>query len=116
MHNLDSDQQLIEHIDERIKEFHGQLNELESAIGAYFVGRKMGWKVLMLIHDRITLKKYEKILGMHFKEDLPDVGPWAHKSYAWLAVQKIKSFWKAVKGEIPGIKTQQVQTLPPTLE
>jgi len=102
------DEKIIPYIDERIKEFRGQIPTLEQAIGVWVVGRKFGWKVLFLVHDRKTLAKYEKILGIDFRTELPDVGPMAGKSLAWGAVQKVSNFWKAVRGEIPGIKSPDV--------
>ena len=87
-------------IDIAIQKFHGQLTDLEGAIGTFLVGQKMGWKILYLAHDRRTLKKYEKILDVDFREVLPGEGALSHKSYAWQAMQKISNFWKAVKGEI----------------
>ena len=87
-------------IDIAIKNFRGDLTTLESAIGAFLVGLKMGWKVMYLVHDRRTIKKFEEILKVDFREVLPDEGVWAHKSVAWSAMKKITNFWKAVKGEI----------------
>lgn len=105
---INSDSDLIKHIDETTQNFKGSLHDLEAAIGCYMVGRQFGWKPLLLIHDRQTIKKYEGTLKLDFKEELPDVGPYAHKSNAWRAVEKIKSYWKAVKGEIPGIKSKEI--------
>jgi len=98
----------IVQFDNAIKEFHGDMTILESSIGAYVVGLKIGWRPLLLIHDKKTLSKYEKILGINFREELPEVGDWANKSKAWVAVQKITNYWKAVKGEITGIRTPEM--------
>ena len=95
-------------IDAAIKNFRGQLPTLEAAIGAWLVGEKLGWKPLYLIHDKTTLAKYEKILNIKFREVLEPVGPMAHKSVAWNLAQKVTNFWKAVKGEIPDIRTPQI--------
>ena len=58
----------------------------------------LAWKVMYLVHDRKTLGKYEKLLGIDFRKELDEVGPWAEKSRAWAAVQKVSNFWKAVRG------------------
>lgn len=100
-----SDKQLVELIDKATKNFSGSLDTLESAIGYLMIGRKFGWKVMFLIHSQTTVKKYEKILGINSKEFFPEEGPLAHKSVAFLAVQKVTNYWKAVKGEIPGIRS-----------
>lgn len=104
-----SDKELSDHIAKRVKKFHGNVGDMESAIGCYFVGREFGWKVMLLIHDRKTIKKYETLLDVDFRKELPDVGKHADKSMAWTIVQKLSSFWKAVKGEYPGVKTPEVR-------
>lgn len=95
----------FEMFDKSIKDFRGQMPSLESAIGAYIVGQKIGWKPLLLIHDKKTIAKYERILGIHFRDELPEVGVLAKKSIAWVSVQKVSNYWKAVKGEITGIRS-----------
>jgi len=98
-----------EMIEKAIKDFRGDLTHLEAAIGAYLVGKEVGWKVAYLAHDKRTIRKFEKILGdINFREVLPEEGRWAHKSIAFVAAQKISNFWKAVKGEIPGIRSTQL--------
>ena len=91
-----------------IKDFEGDMTTLESAIGAYIVGQKIGWKPLLLVHDKKTIAKYEKILGRNFREEMDPVGVWCNKSNAWRAVQKISNYWKAVKGEITGIRSPEM--------
>jgi hypothetical protein len=92
-----------------IKPYWGTISKLESAIGAYVLGLKFGWRVLFLIHTKSTIRTYEKILGISFREKLPEVGELAHKSVAWEAMQKFGNFWKAVKGEIAGVRSQELR-------
>jgi len=101
------DKAIIPHIDKRTQNFKGQINELEQAIGMWFVGRQFGWKVMFLVHDRKTIAKYEKLLKIDFRNEVPDVGDFAKKSVAWRAVQRVSNFWKAVKGETPGIRSPE---------
>ena len=96
----------IEMFNKAIKDFEGDITTLESAIGAYVVGLKLGWKPLLLIHDKKTIAKYERILSLN--EEMDPVGDWAPKSKAWRAVQKITNYWKAVKGEITGIRSPEM--------
>ena len=102
-------QELLAHIDEQVQSYRGDLTQLERAIGALIAGRQFGWRVLLLVHDRKTIAKYGAILKIDFKEVLPAEGKFAHKSIAWLATQKVASFWKAVKGEYPEIKNVQIK-------
>jgi hypothetical protein len=101
-------QQIGKIIDKRFKEFKGNLYEFESAVGALSIGQHLGWKVLLLTHDRKTIKKYGDILGIDFRKSMPAEGKLKHKSVAWVACEKISNFWKAVKGEIKGIRTPQI--------
>lgn len=95
-----SEPESIDRFDERIRSFKGQLQTLESAIGAYIVGRKLGWKVLYLVHDKRTIRKYEDILAIKFRDELPADGELASKSLAWVMASKLSNFWKAVSGEL----------------
>ncbi|MBR9814678.1 hypothetical protein GYB61_12575 [bacterium] len=92
-------------IDPAVKEYKGQFPELERAIGVLFTGELVGWKVLYLIHDKKTIRKYEKALGVNFREIFPAEGKYSHKSIAYEMVKKVSNFWKAAKGEIKGIKS-----------
>jgi len=102
-----SDTETIKIINAAIKDFQGNSDVLESAIGALHVGRVMGWKILYLTHSTSTIRKYEKILGLSFREVLDDETALSSKSLAFKAVQKVSNFWKAVKGEIPNIRSQE---------
>lgn len=106
-----TDADLVKLIDKSIMKFHGNAEELENAIGALMVGRKIGWKPLFLIHSPRSIKKYETILGVAFRELLPEVGPKAKDSIAWKVAQTVTNFWKLVKGEIPDVRTSDWKTI-----
>jgi len=103
-----NDAELIKIVDDAIANFSGDSNNLGRAIGMLFIGRRYGWRVMYLIHSKATVRKYENILGIKIQDVLPEVGALAKKSIAWNAVQKVSSYWKAVKGEIQGIRTSEV--------
>jgi hypothetical protein len=88
------------HLDEVARKFIGQFDELESAIGMMTLGRLFGWKILILIHNKRTIKKYEEILGIKVREEFPEEGPLFHKSVAYDFIQKAGEFWKGVSGDI----------------
>lgn len=100
-----SNSDLVKLIDEAVMKFHGNSQELQNAIGALMVGRNTGWKVLFLIHSPKSIRKYEAILGVEFREVMPELGPKADDSIAWNIAKKVSNFWKLVKGEIPDVKT-----------
>lgn len=91
---------LSQRLDEVARKFGGSFDELESALGMMTMGRLFGWKVLVLIHNKRTIKKYEDILGIKVREEFDEEGPLAYKSVAYGVVQKIGEFWKGVSGDI----------------
>ncbi|HVB66058.1 MAG TPA: hypothetical protein VND01_00010 [Candidatus Acidoferrales bacterium] len=91
------------------KSYRGSIHELERAIGVLFIGDEFGWKVLYLCHDKKTLRKYEEILGVDFREIFPERGPLARKSLGLALADKAGEFWKAAKGGIPGIRTPELK-------
>lgn len=93
-------QELIKQVEQASTEFVGLFDELESALGMLMIGRLFGWKVLVLIHNKRTIRKYEEILGISIREVFPEEGPLAHKSTGLAFAKKIGNFWKAVSGEI----------------
>jgi hypothetical protein len=103
-----SDKETLKVIDAAIKRFDGNSDILGSAIGALHIGRAMGWKTLYLIHTKSTIRKYEKVLDLTFREVLDEKTSYSTKSTAFKAVQKVSNFWKAVKGEIPNIRSQRI--------
>jgi hypothetical protein len=92
-------QDVLKRLIQVTREYRGTFDELESALGMYMIGPLVGWKVLVLIHNKRTIKKYEEILGIKVREAFPPEGPLAHKSVALELVKKIGNFWKAVSGE-----------------
>lgn len=104
-----SDTQLVAITERAIKAFKGDTRRLSNAIGYLFMGRKFGWRVMLLMHDRKSIKDYEKILGIDSKEIFPELGPLAEKSMAYRAVQRVTNFWKAVRGETPGVRSTELK-------
>ncbi|MGY6215901.1 hypothetical protein ACW73L_12140 [Methylolobus aquaticus] len=80
--------------------FKGQLDELEAALGLLRFGDHVGWKVLVLVHNKRTIRKYEEILGINVREFFPEEGPMAYRSLGYQIAKKLGNFWKAVSGDI----------------
>ena len=91
---------LVNKANQAAKGFEGDFGDLESAIGMLFVGRLCGWRVLILIHNKRTIRKYEEILGINIREEFGETGPFTEKSVGYAFVQKAQTFWKAVAGEV----------------
>ena len=93
-------QALIKNVEDCVYSFTGNFDELESAIGMMFIGRLAGWRVLVLMHNKRTIRRYEEIVGMNIREDFQPEGPFTYKSLGYEVVQKLQKFWKGVSGEI----------------
>lgn len=91
--------QISDVIDAAIRGFHGDVDELERAIGMYMLGRHIGWRPLVLIHNKRTIRKYEEILGISVREAFPEEGPDCDRSMGYKIAKKLSNFWKAVSGE-----------------
>ena len=83
-----------------IASFTGQFDELEAALGMLHLGDHLGWKPLVLIHNKRTIRKYEEILDINIREFFEPEGPSAERSMGYTVAKKIGNFWKAVSGEI----------------
>lgn len=105
---MKSNTEIMRKIDDAVKNFTGNSAELESAIGAFLVGRHIGWKPLYLMHDKKTLRAYEKHLDLEFRTVLPEIGALASKCVAWDLAQKAGNFWKSVTGNIKGVRSSQI--------
>lgn len=114
---------LANHLANRVMQFKGNFDVLESALGALIVGQLIGWRVLTLIHSSRTMKKYQDVLELDFKGKLPwdpdqDVmpaeGSFARKSLAYDVSLKVGDFWKVVRGQTDEIRssTERKTALP----
>lgn len=88
--------------DEAVERYTGDVSVLETAIGALMVGRRVGWRPLLLMHSTATIARYQEILGLKFREVLPEVGPLANKSLGWRMLGRLKDYWRVVARRLPG--------------
>ena len=77
-------------------EFQGSLPVFESAIGAYFLGRVAGYDVLRVVHKSGTLRLYERILGIKFRDVCEAITPDSVRVNAVWSARKFSQFWKAL--------------------
>lgn len=85
---------------EAIARFIGQLEDLEAALGMLRLGHHLGWRVLVLIHNKRTIRKYEEILSINIREFFPAEGPSCERSVGYKIAKGLGNFWKAVSGAI----------------
>lgn len=83
-----------------IANYKGQVKELETAIGMLRLGDHFGWRALLIIHSKRTIRKYEEILAIDIREFFPEEGPSAQRSKGYYYAQKLSNYWKAVSGDV----------------
>lgn len=86
-------------------EFKGDMRIFESAWGALLLATQYGWKVAFLVHSQSTIKNYEKATGLKFRDHCEPETHLSKKSVAYKALQKVSSFWKAVRGETKDVRS-----------
>ena len=93
---------LEEAIQKLSKEYVGDLGVLESALGAVLIAQMYGWKVLRMCHGSNAYAKYERMLGIKFKDECPERTELSRKSLGLWAADRIDDFWAVVKCTQPG--------------
>lgn len=91
--------------------FSGSFDDLEAAIGMFVLGHYVGWKVLVLIHSKRTIRKYEEILGIKVREEFPEEASESDRSIAYSAAKHVSNFWKAVSGEAQAFDRDERKTI-----
>lgn len=92
-----TNEQLVSYIDAIAKDYRGQTDVLFSAIGALMAGRIYGWRVLRIVLSSASYGKYQRALGVEFKDILPEETEYSRKSVAYSIVKKMGNFWDAVR-------------------
>jgi hypothetical protein len=105
-HVVPDEEQLRKLIYKAALDFRGQIDDLFIAVGALYLGRLFGWRVLRLVFSSVNYAKYQRILskGMESGESF-SFNNWmrereilSYKSIGLELVDKIGGFWEAVKG------------------
>jgi hypothetical protein len=99
-----SDDRLLEIVEAACDAYIGDVTILESAVGALVIGRLFGWHCLRLIHPA-AFKKYESILLIKFREELPERGPFADKVNAMRMFDQAVAFWRVAKAGLDDLAT-----------
>lgn len=95
-----TDAELLAVVDKALDGYKGQVGVIEQAVGALVLGRRFGWRVLYLVHEGRTIRNFQAVLGVKFRDALPEVGDLAQKSVAWTIVQAAGRFWDVVKRRV----------------
>lgn len=100
VHPASRAEQLVGIANDALNRFVGTADELEKALGMLMLGDYLGWKVLVLLHNKRTVRKYEEILGISVREFFPEEGPIAMRSLGYSIAKDLGNFWKIVSGDI----------------
>ena len=92
-----SDAEMLRIMQVAWKKYEGDVAVIESAFGALVIGRFLGWQALRLLHPR-AYKTYEAILGVRFRDVMPDRGPDAECFKGYELVDAIGRYWGVVAG------------------
>jgi hypothetical protein len=95
---------MIEIIDNAWKEYEGDVTVLNSAIGALVMGRHVGWQGIRVMYARATYNRYERILGIKFRDELPERGPDAKRLRGIRIIDGIGKFWQAISSGLISAK------------
>lgn len=83
-----------------MREYSGIGTTMESALGSLIMGQYYGWRVLKILHNPATYRKYEKVLGVEFKDVCPEITEFGKKkSIGYAITEKLESFWAVVMGK-----------------
>ncbi len=82
---VDREAELVRIEREAIANFSGQLDNLAGALGMLRMGDHFGWRVLVLIYNKRTIRKYEEILDINIRQFFDQEGsgqtvPWVTTS------------------------------------
>jgi len=79
---------------------HGDLTQIEAALGMLRMGHYWGWKVLYIIHSKKTIRTYEEILGIKIRDLFPAEGPSSYRSIGFNLAKRFSNFWKVAGRDI----------------
>lgn len=94
-----TDEEVIAHFDKVASEFKGDASQLSGAIGAFWVGRIYGWRVLRIMTSSRIYTRHQRILGLDFKKVLPKETPLSNRSLGYKIVIAAGKFWEVVQGK-----------------
>ena len=85
---------------ESFQNYHGSLPSYQSAVGCLFLCMMMGRRAMQVVHSPKTIAKYEKILGVKFKDldFIKDETENSYRSVGYTLARKAVDFWDFVRG------------------
>ena len=109
---VDREADLVRIEREAVANFSGPLDDLSGALGMLRMGDHFGWRVLVLIHNKRTIRKYEEILNIKIREFFEEEGSQACRSMGYMFAKRLGNFWKAVSGDIKVENRREISQKP----
>jgi hypothetical protein len=95
-----TDEELLQRIENIIREYKGDISYLNEAIGIVVVGRLIGWEHQRLVSSRPAWTFTTKLFGDPKAPDLmPKRGRYSYKSFALELSDKIGGYLDILKGK-----------------
>jgi len=104
-----NDKELMDLIENKSTDFHGQIDDLYKAVGVIIIGRLFGWKVMRLAAPRSTWTKATELFGDP-KLLMKDEEKLAHKSFGLHVCKEANEYWQFIKGhrQIDSIQRKEI--------
>ena len=93
-----SDEEVMRMVRKSWAGFEGDTTVLMSAIGALVLGREIGWKGVRVCLAAATYRKYERVLGIRFRDCLPERTKDSSRLCGIRMADQIGKFWQALSG------------------
>lgn len=96
-----TDNELLEHVNLISREYKGDSHALFMAIGALFVGRLYGWRVIRVFLSSSSYARSQKILDLDFKLVMEPETELSDRASGYKSIKNLKDFWGIVAGRVP---------------
>jgi hypothetical protein len=93
-----SDEEMLKILQDAWEEYKGDCSVLMSAMGALVLGREVGWQGIRVTMSAATFRKYEKILGVRFRDVLPDRTKNSRRIRGIRIADGLGKFWQSLSG------------------
>lgn len=95
--------QLRSIISNAIKNYTGNMEILQAAIGCLFLSIYLGRRTMQVVHSPRTIRRYEAALGIKFKElsFIPETTENSSRSLGYQIAIAAENFWDYVRGSKP---------------
>ena len=100
-----------DHIRGVVEAYQGDATVLGNAIGALVLGRLVGWRALRVVYSNNSYSRYQKILGIQFKDVLRERGIYAKKSLGLSILDEVGGFWDFCRSSVGPAELQGKRSL-----